>query len=172
MELWSVLTKKKLFERVRIEPIERRITDRCAVTIPEASVVTEANRIQSETLHYPMDAMILAAAGAIGAYRLVDQGVLDYEKPVADYWPEFAPADREPIANLGGGGAHGRRGDSSKGRLPARVTSCLGDESPAWTLPRTRLSTRMMGRVQWSIELRNYRYSPDRRRAPQSFPSV
>lgn len=62
-----MLARKKLFERDRIDQIERRITARTTVTIPDASDMMTANRIQSETLLYPMDAMILAAAEAIDA---------------------------------------------------------------------------------------------------------
>lgn len=67
MELRSVLARKKLFERDRIDQIERRITARTTVTIPDASDMMTANRTQSETLLYPMDAMILAAAETIDA---------------------------------------------------------------------------------------------------------
>ncbi len=34
---------------------------------------------------------------AICGHRLVDQGLLDYEKPVAHYWPEFAQAGKERV---------------------------------------------------------------------------
>jgi len=80
MELRSVLTKKKRFERDRIEQIENRITSRTTVTVPDASDMMDANRIQSETLLYPMDALILAAADALDATlvsfdgELVEQG--------------------------------------------------------------------------------------------------
>jgi len=80
MELRSVLTKKKQFERDRIEQIENRITSRATVTFPDASDVVAANRLQSETLLYPMDALVLAAADAVDATlvsfdaELVDQG--------------------------------------------------------------------------------------------------
>jgi hypothetical protein len=37
------------------------------VTFPDASDVMAANRLQSETLLYPMDAMILSAADAADA---------------------------------------------------------------------------------------------------------
>jgi len=67
MELRSVLTKKKQFERDRIEQIEQRISSRTTVTFPDASDMIAANDLQSETLLYPMDAMILAAADAIDA---------------------------------------------------------------------------------------------------------
>lgn len=65
MELRSVLTKKKQFERDRIERIENRITSRTTITFPDASDVMAANRLQSERLLYPMDALVLAAADAI-----------------------------------------------------------------------------------------------------------
>jgi predicted nucleic acid-binding protein len=67
MELRSVLSKKKQFERQRIEQIENRITSRTTVTFPDASDMMAANRRQSESLLYPMDAMVLAAADAVDA---------------------------------------------------------------------------------------------------------
>ena len=67
MELRSVLTKKKQFERKRIDRIEDRIASRATVTFPDASDMMDANQLQSETLLYPMDALILAAADAIDA---------------------------------------------------------------------------------------------------------
>lgn len=85
MELRSVLAKKKHFERDRIEQIERRITVRTTVTIPDASDVMTANRFQSETLLYPMDALILAAAESIDATlvsfdtELLEHGVVHPE---------------------------------------------------------------------------------------------
>ena len=67
MELRSVLSKKKRFERDRIDAIENRVTSRMAVTFPDASDMMAANRLQSETLLYPMDAMIFSAADAADA---------------------------------------------------------------------------------------------------------
>ena len=67
MELRSVLSKKKQFEREHIDRIEKRITSRTTVTIPDASDMMAANKLQSETLLYPMDSFILAAAEAIDA---------------------------------------------------------------------------------------------------------
>lgn len=67
MELRSVLSKKKQFERDRVDRIESRIVSRTTVTFPDASDVMAANRLQSETLLYPMDALVLAAAEAIDA---------------------------------------------------------------------------------------------------------
>jgi predicted nucleic acid-binding protein len=67
MELRSVLSKKKQFEQARIEQIESRITGRMTVTFPDASDMMRANELQSETLVYPMDAMVLTAADAIDA---------------------------------------------------------------------------------------------------------
>lgn len=67
MELRSVLTKKKQFDRERVDTIETRITARSTITFPDASDIIDANRLQSETLLYPMDALILAAADAIDA---------------------------------------------------------------------------------------------------------
>jgi len=76
MELRSVLSKKKQFERDRIEQIENRITTRTTVTFPDASDMMEANRLQSETLLYPMDALILAAADAVDATLVSFDGEL------------------------------------------------------------------------------------------------
>jgi predicted nucleic acid-binding protein len=67
MELRSVLSKKKRFERERIDAIENRVTSRMTVTFPDASDMMAANRLQSDTLLYPMDAMILSAADAADA---------------------------------------------------------------------------------------------------------
>ncbi|MFC5135598.1 MULTISPECIES: type II toxin-antitoxin system VapC family toxin [Haloferacaceae] len=67
MELRSVLSKKKRFERDRIDDIENRVTSRMTVTFPDASDMMAANRLQSNTLLYPMDAMILSAADAADA---------------------------------------------------------------------------------------------------------
>jgi predicted nucleic acid-binding protein len=79
MELRSVLTKKKQFTRERVERIENRITSRTTVTFPDASDVMAANRLQSETLLYPMDALVLTAADAAGAQLVTfDSELLDY----------------------------------------------------------------------------------------------
>lgn len=67
MELRSVLTKKKQFERDRIEQIENRITSRATISFLDSSDVMDANRLQSETLLYPMDALLIAAADAVDA---------------------------------------------------------------------------------------------------------
>lgn len=80
MELRAVLSKKKGFERDRIDQIEGRITSRTTVTFPDASDLMAANRLQSRTLLYPMDALVLAAAEAADATlvsfdaELVDNG--------------------------------------------------------------------------------------------------
>ena len=67
MELRTVLTKKKQFERGRVEQIEQRVASRVTVTFPDASDMIEANRIQEETLLYPMDALVLSCANSVGA---------------------------------------------------------------------------------------------------------
>ena len=82
MELRSVLSKKKRFERDRIDQIESRITSRATVTVPDASDMVAANRLQAETLLYPMDALVLTAAEAVDATlvsfdgELVDHGAV------------------------------------------------------------------------------------------------
>ena len=70
VELRSVLAKKKRIERDRIDRIETRITARATITVPDAGDIMAANRLQSETLLYPMDAFILTAADTIGATLL------------------------------------------------------------------------------------------------------
>ena len=67
MELRSVLSKKKQFDREHIERIETLIVDQATITFPDASDIVSANRFQRETYLYPMDALILAAADAANA---------------------------------------------------------------------------------------------------------
>lgn len=82
MELRSVLSKKKQFDRDRIDQIERRITARTTVTVPDASDMMAANQRQAETFLYPMDALVLVAAEAVDATlvtfdaELVDHGAV------------------------------------------------------------------------------------------------
>jgi len=82
MELRTVLSKKKGFERDRIDRIESRITSRTTVLFPDASEMMAANRLQSETLLYPLDALVLAIAEANDATlasfdaELVDHGAV------------------------------------------------------------------------------------------------
>ncbi|SDX89010.1 type II toxin-antitoxin system VapC family toxin [Halobellus clavatus] len=86
MELRSVLTKKKQIERDRITQIENRITSRTTVTFPDASDMISANQLQSETLLYPMDALILAAAEA------VDATLVSFDSELREHGAEH-PAD-------------------------------------------------------------------------------
>lgn len=74
MELRSVLSKKQQFERSRVEQIENRITAR--TTVPDASDMVAANRLQAETLLYPMDALVLTAADAADATLVSFDGEL------------------------------------------------------------------------------------------------
>jgi len=83
MELRSVLTKKKQFERERIEQIENRITTRCSVTFPDASDMMAANQLQSETLLYPMDALLLTAADAI------DASLVSFDSELVEHGAKF-----------------------------------------------------------------------------------
>ncbi|ELY51662.1 PilT protein domain-containing protein [Natronolimnohabitans innermongolicus JCM 12255] len=76
MELRTVLTKKKQFERDRVERIEQRVSSRTTVTFPDASDMMTANQLQDETLRYPMDALVLAAADAVDATLLSFDGEL------------------------------------------------------------------------------------------------
>lgn len=79
MELRSVLSKKKQFDRERIERIEQRITARTTVTVPDASDMMAANQLQTETYLYPMDALVLVAAEAVDATLVTfDAELLDH----------------------------------------------------------------------------------------------
>lgn len=62
MELRTVLTKKQRLEQDRAASIQDEITSDVDVVIPDASDMTDANRIQRETLLYPMDCVIFACA--------------------------------------------------------------------------------------------------------------
>jgi len=62
MELRTVLTKKQRLEQDRAASIQGEITSDVDVVIPDASDMTDANRIQRETLLYPMDCVIFACA--------------------------------------------------------------------------------------------------------------
>ncbi|MFY4815244.1 type II toxin-antitoxin system VapC family toxin [Haloarcula sp. AONF1] len=90
MELRSVLSKKKQFERDRVDQIEARITSRTTVTFPDASDMLAANQLQSDTLLYPMDALVLTAADAIEGTlvsfdrELVEQGAVRPEEVLAE----------------------------------------------------------------------------------------
>lgn len=88
MELRSVLTKKKRFDRDRVERVESRIVDRATITFSDASDGVAANRLQREMLFYPMDALILAAAEATDATlvtfdaELIENGAVSPEEIV------------------------------------------------------------------------------------------
>lgn len=67
MELRTVLMKKAQFERAAAEEAEQRIRAKVTVTTPDAATLTAADTRQRESLLYPMDALILAAANAADA---------------------------------------------------------------------------------------------------------
>lgn len=67
MEVRSVLSKKKKFERDRIEAIEDRISNQATVVFLDASDIVTANQRQRETYLYPMDALIFAAVDSVNA---------------------------------------------------------------------------------------------------------
>lgn len=62
MELRTVLTKKQRLEIDRVRAIQDEITADVSVVIPDASDMMDANRLQLETLLYPLDCLILACA--------------------------------------------------------------------------------------------------------------
>lgn len=86
MELRSVLAKKKAFERDRIDRIEDRIARKITVTFPDASDIVAADQLQSETLLYPMDTLILTSAESIDCplvsfdAELVEHGTIEPEE--------------------------------------------------------------------------------------------
>lgn len=79
MELRTVLSKKKGFDRARVEQIERTIAQQVDVTFPDASDIVAANNLQRETLLYPMDAIILTAAKA------ADCTLVTFDKELVSY---------------------------------------------------------------------------------------
>ena len=90
MELRSVLGKKKRFEQDRVDRIEDRITRKTTVVFPDTSDIVTADRVQSSSLLYPLDAMILAAARATDAElvtfdaELLDHGAVEPSTLLAD----------------------------------------------------------------------------------------
>lgn len=85
MELRSVLTKKERLELSQAETIQDEITADVRVVIPDASDMMDANRLQRETLLYPLDCLILACAQGHDAdlvsfdSELQEAGALDPE---------------------------------------------------------------------------------------------
>jgi CubicO group peptidase (beta-lactamase class C family) len=81
---------------------------------------------------------------ATALHRLVDKGLVDYDEPVATYWPEFAAngKDRITIRHLlsHSAGLHRLRGVIDDAHLMLdwkHITAALAAEAPAWE-PRTR----------------------------------
>lgn len=62
LELRTVLVKQKRWEQKRAEEIIEGISDRIEVFIHETSDVLATNQLQQETLLYPLDCLIYAAA--------------------------------------------------------------------------------------------------------------
>ncbi|MCU4754258.1 PIN domain-containing protein [Halobacteria archaeon AArc-curdl1] len=62
MELRTVLTKKNRLELPAAQSIQDEITQDVSIVIPDASDMMDANRLQQETLLYPLDCLILACA--------------------------------------------------------------------------------------------------------------
>lgn len=79
MELRSVLAKKKAFEQDRIDRIEDRIVRKTTIVFPDASDVVAANELQRDSLLYPLDAIVLAAAQTVdGPLVSFDAELLDH----------------------------------------------------------------------------------------------
>lgn len=62
MELRTVLAKKKQIEMERVKDVEREVVRGINLLVPDASDIMEANKIQRDTLLYPLDSFILACA--------------------------------------------------------------------------------------------------------------
>ena len=62
MEVRTVLTKKKHIEQDRVEPVIKDIEERTTVVYHEPSDLFAANELQTETLLYPLDCLVLAIA--------------------------------------------------------------------------------------------------------------
>lgn len=62
MELRTVLTKKKGTEQDEVRSTIQDIEDQVELVFHDTSDVLEANRMQQETLLYPMDCLILTLA--------------------------------------------------------------------------------------------------------------
>ena len=80
MELRSVLAKKFQFQRSTIESVEQQIRDQTQLTPRGEGIVDDANVLQSQTLLYPMDALMLAAAQWANATLVTfDSELLEHE---------------------------------------------------------------------------------------------
>ncbi|WP_440006937.1 type II toxin-antitoxin system VapC family toxin [Halomicrococcus sp. SG-WS-1] len=78
LELRTVLVKQKQWEQERAEEVIAGISDRIEVFVHETSDVLATNQLQKETLLYPMDCLIFAAAEDVTAELVTfDAEVLD-----------------------------------------------------------------------------------------------
>jgi predicted nucleic acid-binding protein len=78
LELRTVLIKQKHWEQERAERIIKGISERIEVFVHETSDVLATNRLQRQTLLYPLDCLIYAAAEDADAELVTfDAEVLD-----------------------------------------------------------------------------------------------
>ena len=78
MEIRSVLSKKKNYERDKIEEAQQEIINSTDIIIPDSSDFIEANNVQKNTLAYPMDGIIMAiAANADAELASFDKELVD-----------------------------------------------------------------------------------------------
>lgn len=78
MEVRSVLSKKKRTERGRIETLEDEILRHVDLVVPDTADMLAANRLQEETLLYPMDCLVPACAnGQNATLTTFDSELLD-----------------------------------------------------------------------------------------------
>lgn len=76
LELRTVLVKHKKWEQDRAEEVIDGISDRVEVFIHETSDVLATNRLQQETLLYPLDCLIYTAAEDADAELVTFDGEL------------------------------------------------------------------------------------------------
>jgi CubicO group peptidase (beta-lactamase class C family) len=92
-----------------------------------------------ETITVIMSCTKGAAAAVV--HRLAERGLVDYEAPVADYWPEFAAAGKADARvwqlmshSVGLPGVDPESGLTARDMLyPERHTAALGAMAPVWT---------------------------------------
>lgn len=86
MEIRTVLTKKERVELDRAQTILEEITSDVDIVIHDTSDMVDANGLQQETLLYPLDSLVFAAANAQDATltsfdsELLDHGAVHPEE--------------------------------------------------------------------------------------------
>jgi len=78
LELRTVLAKKKRLEQSQVEKAIEQISEEVEIFVHETSDVLATNKLQQETLRYPMDCLILAAA------RDADAELVTFDREMLD----------------------------------------------------------------------------------------